>query len=243
MKLKIIDVKPKWINPYKSLQDQFRSMLNKELSRNNGIISEETFQNAFINCKKLTNLRQRLFIPNNNQLEWKPEIVNVEMLAKKIGKPISELDPLIIEVFNRSRQMDNRCRYPYLAYANRNNLIKHDSIDPVYGIDVLIRPVTSFTESEEKKNNFFIGSHSLALFLHVDLDEKMEVRNSSNFMFRASVGTDLMQSGINKYLNPRLSVIGPLLIPLLRDKNYTELITLSLSSVNEGIHRFLFHGI
>lgn len=227
-----------WENPYNLLQKEIRQIVKKELSRHNGIISLAKVQSITgVNEKTIS----RLFIKlENGCLEWKSDIIDESILTKRLGKkPSDEL----IKLFFESRYIEKRTKYPYLVYANRHNLQKANFMDPVFGFDILIRPITKFSETEEHASGIKYGNTQLILFVHLPILEDIIFYDSNNTMFRLGIGEFGVSFGLPCKIKAGLTDQTDFFIKLLNAKRHEEFARTFLQTLQRTIHRTLFSGI
>lgn len=185
-----------WVNPYESLQREIRGCLRETLKRNNGIVVTDEIMGCLNtnNRTKAQKLFQRLFKPSDDgTFEWKPEIVSEEMLVKKLDGNQSVNAGKLASVFRLSRSLGKRTAHPYVAPSNnRSQLVPLHSFAaaPVFGVDVLVRPPTEFTNvvsGDTLKNDFNVGEQNFALFLHGTFEDGLLV-DDGEFFARLVVG-------------------------------------------------------
>jgi hypothetical protein len=164
-----------WENPYAELQRNLRSVLHDRLRRTNGCVSRQQFMECVKvgSADRAEKLLLRLFTETEKGLlEWKPEIDTVEVLTKKLGGIEAVRTTELTALWSHSRKLRLRTTYPYLAPAGKKN--QHVSYSDfsrtaVFGLDVLVRPPTEFSEDRGDKklqNGLVLGEENIALVAH-----------------------------------------------------------------------------
>lgn len=233
---------------YRSLQSKLRMHLKSALRRNNGTLTEQDFRRIFSHVKKVDKLMLRLCkkLPHG-QLEWKPEINTIEDLIKKVGNK-DNITEEIKAVFRGSKYMYNRSDYQFIVPANKTRQIKslYDFHGPVYGFDILIRPMTEFLSEKqigEHKNDLHIGSNSFAVVIHASLTKEGQIDKSEPTLIRYVAGQttanysiiDLMQSNFS--FNDEFKVVNN-----LAKGNIEDAVRLITKVANESANNTLQHA-
>lgn len=217
----------------KTIQQEVRTVLIKFLKRHNGRVSIDEFNLNF--PYPYSNLKDRLFQEYTNDiLEWKPNIVCIQDLIRKIGRNKNEIPQSILNIFDKSKELSSRTTFPYLAYARNKNQYSENPYFPVYGIDILIRDPVIFSNNEEANNTFKIGKQAIAYFIHADKDK---------FMIRANMGKNAMQSNLYQYLNQEIEKEYLNIKNRFYNKEFEELVFIICKASNLAIKKWTFSAI
>jgi len=236
---KMFKYNEKWQNIYKPIQDEVRKIVTSELHWNNGLVNISDFKRVFKVWKNTQKIRQRLFTEHSKtKLEWKQDINNLHVLAKKLNCNDEGLAENIKTLFERSRKNETRTKYPYLACSNRKQLINSDYYNPVYGFDFLIRPTTRFATKEKSvNNNFRVGSSCFALFFHVDLDTKGKIDIQRDPLFRLVTGSATEVISVGYKVNAKMHRdFWPMLWMLDRGK-YKKMVSYVLQKAYDYMYK------
>ncbi|MEI7941871.1 MAG: hypothetical protein WCH76_01720 [Candidatus Riflemargulisbacteria bacterium] len=226
-----------WVNPYASLQKQVTNIVRKKLSRNNGTISQQQFTDAFKNFKEPDKIKNRLFVTNGEQLEWKPEIQTIKDLRQKLGSP-DKFTPEIEKAFNESKKIRNRTKYPLLTYSGKANQLPSNGFnDPVYGFAILVRPYTTFTEKgDQAHNDLHLGEHSFACCLHFTQNKDSSVAlDFSKETVRIIWGDFFKEHGMGDALLEPFRLLETVVSHHLNNNKLEELIDLILNKANQAV--------
>ncbi|HAR64207.1 MAG: hypothetical protein DKM50_09555 [Candidatus Margulisiibacteriota bacterium] len=129
-------------------------------------------------------------------------------------------------------------RPAYLVYENKNHFYKYDALEPVFGFNILIRPPVIHQEGK-CRHNVNVGSHSLIVFLHADLDKNMQMKDENSLKLRIVLGEDIQAIGASDFIIYELIDIKKELDTLMNEKKYQDLVAAITTAVNEGIKRKL----
>lgn len=188
MNTKIVSTKEEFTLPeaYKKLQTEVRRVIVDKLKRTNGTVTEKDFESAFTGFKNLQALKQRLFVLHSGDLEWKQDIVSLDDLARKLGSP-DKITKEIKALFTSSKYLHNRNKYSNITPSNKKDKIRgvYEEDGPVYGFDILIRPIVEkfYSETGEAHNDLILGRNCFAIVIHTHLDDQGNL-DPSDVMFR-----------------------------------------------------------
>ena len=216
---------------HEKIQSEIKHYLKNILQRTSGLVPKRDAENVFGEGAKLI---LRLFTKfDDDTLQWKNEIVSTDILLRKLGDSYlrkSEACNLLL-----STKSNNSSRYEYLAYANKESLIGFSFDQPIFGLDIFVKPVVEFSKTGEFNNNFEIGRNSLAFFIHVD--------DSSSFMLRANMGESIMNYGINSYIDAEIKVQRKIIEEYFYGQDYSLLAETLCNAANTGIKKWVFSGV
>lgn len=227
-----------WENPFKPLQNEIHRITMEELSRHNGRVTPKQARSILGQNEKAI---QRLFVDVGvNGLEWKSDIVDELILTKRYGKTPSTK---LLELFRTSRSAEKRTAYPNLVYSNRQHLQKENIENPVFGMDILIRPTTSFHRRGPQTPSINYGRTQLVLFIHLHPNKNGIGYDSKKTMFRAGVGSFGEACGIPQRLTKALSQQREMFMDLLNSNSHELLVQSILEIYQDAIHRTIYAGV
>lgn len=205
MNTKLVSIKEEFQLPeaYRKLQAEVRKLITNKLKRTNGTTLEKDFESVFVNFKNLSSLKQRLFVVHKNGLlEWKLDIVTIDDLARKLGSA-DKITREIKLLFDRSKYLYNRNDYPNITPSNRKDKIRsvYEQDGPVYGFDILIRPIvaTFHSETGEAHNDLKLGKNCFAIVIHANMDENNNL-DPNDLMFRYVSAEGTREVNLLRYL-------------------------------------------
>ena len=179
-----------WTNPYSEYQHSLREALKDRLRRTNGCVSRDQFMDCTApeRANKAEKMLLRLFnLQTGGNLEWKPEIVSEETLLQKVGDSTAVLSSDLVNLWSKSRKLSLRTAFPYIApVSNKSQHVGRHSFRhaPVFGVDVLVRPPTIFSEDRGDKsvhNGLTLGEECIALVIHGTFDSGHLVEDGEYF--------------------------------------------------------------
>ena len=217
-------------------QKVIRLRLVNLLQRSNGTITEREYLEAFNHSRdRLDKLKLRLFhVASSGELEWKPDISSETDLARKIGILRADIPKKILDLFYHSREPQKLSLFPHITCARKKRQYRDETDFPVFGFDILIRPPTEFTIGSKKKNNFVVGRHAFAYFIHA---------NDNNYMLRANMGDDIMRFGVNQYLDKEIAHIYDAIRNFYYNRQYHDLVYKLCEVSNKAIRTWHFSGV
>jgi len=175
------DAEPtRWANPYSDLQRLLRIALRDGTRRTNGCITKPAFMDCALPgaSDKAEKMALRLFTARaDDTLEWKPELVSKEVVLDRLNGSTAFDTQRLLRLWQDSRQLSRRTPFPFLApAANTSQLVSRDSWSqaPVFGVDLLLRPPTTFSgdrEDKELRNALKLGEEKFALVIHGTFDK------------------------------------------------------------------------
>lgn len=200
-----------WVNPYAELQHSLRLVMRDRLRRSSGSITMDAFMSCAASGRDSAAAKMALRLLHHGGdgiLEWKTEIASEEALLQRIGGSKAIRVDEVVKLWRSSRQLALRTAYPMLAPAgNRSQHVKRSLFgpSPVYGVDVLVRPLTEFSEDRDgsaSRNALSVGADCFALVIHGDFNHGALVRESE-FDVRLVVGDSLRIRNIVVELIPK----------------------------------------
>jgi hypothetical protein len=199
-----------WTNPYNDFQHSLREILNDRLRRTNGCVTREQFMECALPGldEKAEKMRLRLFSQHSDgRLEWKPEIMDEQDLIKKVGGSAAIRQADLITLWSQSRKLSLRTAYPKLApVGKKTQHVSRNSFShaPVFGVDVLVRPPTVFSEDRDDKslhNGLVLGEECIALVIHGTFENGRLVEDGEYFA-RLVVGDAFTIPKVSSLISP-----------------------------------------
>ncbi|WP_146085385.1 hypothetical protein [Rathayibacter sp. AY1E1] len=214
-----------WSHPYSQFQHKVRTRLKERLRRNNGRVMPEQFEACVRpgGATKAAKMRLRLFTAQvDGALEWKPDLVSEDSLRRQVSASAAIDLGLLIDLWARSRRIENRAAFPNLAPAG--NKSQHVSMDDwrqsaVFGVDILIRPLVEFSGQgtvNGLRNDLVLSDESFAVVAHGNLRDGQLV-NDGEFFARLVIGKGMNIPRITSLIPStaqrcELAMFGPLLL-------------------------------
>lgn len=225
------------VSSYQTIQQEIKVTLREVLHRNNGLITKQMFDETIsphLKKGEINRMKVRLFVENSNaHLEWRSNINSPEILAKRLKISLDKVPPDILELFENSRMIEKRTKYPLLVPDDKKSLISYNKKNPVFGISIFVRPIVSSYASDTGTNpnySYTCPTNSMGIFFHTDLDNqgqlgnKLVVRSAygANFLSLINGGNFLAER--HKIVHITLKTILPEIENLFKSGNYKKMV-------------------
>lgn len=248
----------KWISPYNSIQKELRYHLKKELFRHNGVIYAKQLApllNFFTNSsdpkhkpwKNINHLKQALFKHNEGKLEWRCEIVSLQILANKLEIKEEQIPIEFINSFIYSKKPENQTKYPFLVYSGRQQSLTNNgnSDHPVFDFNIFLRPINTFRSNGLARPDAHFSRKEIIFGMHFDLDKtSLSIKDNFDNELRLWVCGDEKSKEVDglKYLDVFIKKVllddlsnKALFMLFINRKEYALLVETILECTNDAI--------